>query len=661
YYLCAFLLTLEAMAAHAQDSTILLKKVTVTAVKTPEVHTAVLPAQSFNKETLQHLNAQSVGEATKYFTGVTVKDYGGIGGLKTVAVRSLGANHTAVMYDGILLSDAQAGQTDLGKLSLDNVQSITLYNAQPAELLLPARSYASASVLAIRTTASLSDSARKYGLTISMRTGSFGLINPSARVRYQFNKRFYNTLYAGWQKADGAYSFKAYEAGGGTEKRKNSDINAFHLEYDAAYHLSDSNVIQLKTYYYDSDRGLPGAIVLYNNATRQRLTDRNFFTQASWRIPVSSKSHLLFNGKYAYNYNYYVDPDYPNSQGKLENTFHQREAYLSGAYEYAVSSVIRLAYASDVWINRLRRTDAFAQGFAEPSRTSWLNNLAVRSRFDRVELQGNLLYTLQYDKVNTGIAARDIKELTPGIAIAYQPFATSPLRLRAFYKNVFRAPTFNDLYYTFIGNVSLRPEYAKQYNVGITYRQNTAFFIQSALITVDAYYNRVKDKILAIPRQNLFQWTMLNIGAVRSKGIDAGVQFYFKRMGSLDLSARIGYTFQDALDVSDKNSTLYKTQLPYTPKHSGSVNVNASYKKFDIGYNVLLSGYRYRLGDPIPENLVKEWATQDLSVSYNLSTRKSGKYRLSLELNNLFNKQYEVIRYYPMPRFNYRVGITIEL
>ncbi|MEO5942285.1 MAG: TonB-dependent receptor [Ferruginibacter sp.] len=618
-----------------------------------------VPAQQLNKTELSKLNSLSVADAVKYFSGVLVKDYGGIGGLKTISVRSLGANHTGVMYDDIILSEVQGGQVDLGKLSLDNIESITLYDATPGNILLPARSFAFASVLVLKTTAPKFDPAKKATLHISLKVGSFGFINPSAFFQYHFNKHFYNTFSTEYQGANGAYPFKAYEAGAGTAKRINSDIKSYRAEYDAGYKINDSNVIKFKTYYYNSDRGLPSSVVLYNPISHQRLKDENFFTQAFWQKAFTA-SKILFNAKYNYAYTYYLDPDFPNIQGKYESKFHKKEYYFSGAYLYNFSKIFSASYSSDYFISTLTRSDDFAQGFAIPIRKTWLNNIAAKAIFSSVEFQGDLLYTHQQDKVKLGNNGKDIDVLSPTISASYQPSKASPIKIRAFYKNIFRVPTFDDLYYTYIGNTNLKPEYARQYNVGITYRQSSNDFLQSGLFTIDGYYNKVKDKILAVPRQNLFQWTMLNIGSVDIKGIDANVQFNFKDINDVHLSAKLAYTFQKALDVSDKTSSSYQTQLPYTPEHSGSININADFKKLSISYNILLSSYRYQLGDQIYENLVKEWGNNDISLSYTFCSKKMYKYKALIELNNVFNNQYEIIKYYPMPRFNYRVGISAE-
>lgn len=91
---------------------------------------SMAPTQTLSKEELKSLNALQVSDAVKHFAGVTVKDYGGIGGLKTVSLRSLGAEHTAIGYDGIAVSDCQTGQIDIGRFSLDKVDRLSLSNGQ---------------------------------------------------------------------------------------------------------------------------------------------------------------------------------------------------------------------------------------------------------------------------------------------------------------------------------------------------------------------------------------------------------------------------------------------------------------------------------------------------------------------------------------------------
>jgi len=94
----------------------------------------IVPSQKLDGKRLESLSSFSVADAIRYFAGVQIKDYGGVGGLKTVDVRSMGTNHMGVFYDGIQLGNAQNGQVDLGKFSLDNVESISLYNGQKSDI-----------------------------------------------------------------------------------------------------------------------------------------------------------------------------------------------------------------------------------------------------------------------------------------------------------------------------------------------------------------------------------------------------------------------------------------------------------------------------------------------------------------------------------------------
>src|SRR5580698_3393477 len=191
HFICSATLALFVSNVHAQqhaDSSSLLKKVIVTGYKKPTDFTTAVPVQSINHETLQQINAESIADAAKYFSGVLIKDYGGIGGLKTISVRSLGALNTSLLYDGIPVADAQTGQIDLSKFSSTFVQSIELSEANPQQILLPARLYSSASVLSVTTnTFHVIDFTQKKWQT-GIKQGSFGLWQPYAGIYLPVSK-----------------------------------------------------------------------------------------------------------------------------------------------------------------------------------------------------------------------------------------------------------------------------------------------------------------------------------------------------------------------------------------------------------------------------------------------------------------------------------------
>ena len=654
-YILFFLLAMQWQGVVVAQQVDTLPAVKLHSKKLPDVVNLPVPVQQFNKAELDGLNSLSVADAVKFFSGVLVKDYGGIGGLKTISVRSLGANHTAVLYDGVAVGDAQGGQIDLGKFSLDNIESIQLFSTQPPDILMPARSFASASVLSLHA----QSAERQSGtLTLKLKGGSFGFINPSLSYRMPMIGHFSQGIQAEYQQAHGKYPYINYENGQSSDKRINSDVKSYRVEYDAAYIRNDSNAARLKLYYYDSKRGLPGSVILYNNISAQRLNNKSFFTQFSWNKTVRDRGRLLINAKYASDDKYYLDPAYSNSAGLLENNFHLRSGYASVAYRQQFSTSFSASVAVDYFIDQLNRSDSFVINFPEPSRYSFLQNIALRFKKQRFEADAQLLHTGIREKVKIGLAASARSAFTPAFAVSGQPFGRLPVRLRLSYKRIFRAPTFDDLYYTNIGNTNLLPEYVHQFNAGITYARNSDTRLSEFRMTADAYLNQVTNKIIAVPRQNLFQWTMSNIGKARIRGLDVSAHGRYRISKEWQLTAGISYSLQEALDVTNPLAYNYKAMLPYTPKHSGSFSLAAGYRSFTWSYNIISSAYRYRQGDLLPVNLVQGWADHSTAIRYSLKTKQQGQYVLLAEFNNLFNNQYEVIRYYPMPRLNYRLGIT---
>ena len=120
-------------------------------IVTANRYNEVIPSQKLTGKMLKALNSFSVADAIRYFSGLQIKDYGGVGGLKTVNIRSMGTNHMGVYYNGIQLGNAQNGQVDLGKFSLENIEEISLYNGQKSEIFQSAREFGSAGSIYLTT------------------------------------------------------------------------------------------------------------------------------------------------------------------------------------------------------------------------------------------------------------------------------------------------------------------------------------------------------------------------------------------------------------------------------------------------------------------------------------------------------------------------------
>jgi outer membrane receptor protein involved in Fe transport len=264
-----------------------------------------------------------------------------------------------------------------------------------------------------------------------------------------------------------------------------------------------------------------------------------------------------------------------------------------------------------------------------------------------------VLYTLTREKVRTGEASPDRDKLSPTVSASYKLLDDKEFRLRAFYKNIFRVPTFNELYYVSLGNHNLRPENANQIDIGFKYLETTIPFISELECSIDGYFNRVTDKIIAIP-QDLFHWSMTNKGLVDIKGFDANMKVVTPVIKSDELIFRFTYNYNEATDLTS-GSANYGEQIPYTPYYSGSGSASYHHGMWEGGYNLFFSGKQW-IGQNISANRIDAYSVHSL-----FATSYFRNWKLTGEIINIFNTQYEVYKFYPMPRRNFRITVSKDI
>lgn len=141
----------------------------------------------------------------------------------------MGTNHTAVFYDGVQLGNAQNGQVDLGKFSLDNIAEIELYNGQKSTIFQSAKGFAAGSSLYINSTQPDFEDGRSDKWKATLKGGSFGLIDPSVLWQHKISESIYSSLSAEWKKASGRYKFRVRNYGYDTTAvREDGGIETMH-------------------------------------------------------------------------------------------------------------------------------------------------------------------------------------------------------------------------------------------------------------------------------------------------------------------------------------------------------------------------------------------------------------------------------------------------
>lgn len=649
---CIYIL-LITLCARAQDT---IKSVNLDSVVIRgdfiELKEIVHSGDKLNTKQLQIINVQNIGDASKFLGGVLVKDYGGLGGIKTVSVRGLSSNHTSVLYDGINLFDNQSGQIDLSKYSLSSVSSLALANAQFSFFLPTATSLASASTINIETRKPNMESKKLMG-DFSLTYGNFNLFNSSLFLANKISNKDIVTILTNLINTDGRYPYKILY--GDNQKfvtkklnRENNDMFSSNIEINWFRSFSTRQNIKTKVFYYYSNRGLPSNVKLYYQNSKQRLWNKNFFAQTDFTLLLNDKLTYKNNLKFDWNYTRYIDPHYWSSSQGQDDNYTQRFFYMNNVMNCRFKENLFLAVTNDLAFNSLDYT-VFS---TVPQRFSSLTAILLRFSYERWVFTTNAIHSLYHDWFNS--LQKNSNYLSPFISIRYEKnFWTSTF----FYKNIFRMPTFNELYYKRIGNTNLNPEITNQ----LSWANVWSFDISNFRIQpeIDLYYNNVRDKIVAIPI-NQFIWSMLNYGKVDIYGIDIKFNCLWSIKARVQTNIKINYSYQKAIDM-DESSYTYRQNLPYMPENVISIIYSFDYKAWRLGYTCLAVDKRWSLQENISDNILKSYTDHSVSLSYDIQLRDYNikDITFTASVNNIFNKQYEIIRSYPMMGTNCNMKIRL--
>ncbi len=630
-------------AAHEEDTTKFastMRTVSVTAMRR-----TLATKQSLSGKELQALSTTSVADALKYFAGVQIKDYGGLGGMKTVNVRSLGAQHVGIYIDGIRVTNAQNGTVDLGKFSLSTMETVELYNANKLDNCQSASEYASGATVYLRTRRPTKDSLSAQG-----RVASFGTYMLKANAQFA-RKGWSGFLDAEGLTSKGDYPFRyksQYEDTVG--RRANSDIKYVRVE-GALFKGGLSSHI----YYYQSERGCPGGIVRrlsdkYTNVGRE--WDSEFFVQMSYDWQRGDH-RLKFNTKYTHEYLRYCTK-YPENQNtaRVDNHYRQNDVYLAACYAWTPLSWLSLNVSYDI---RYSHLGADLRYFDAVHRLDQKQVLAVQLNRWGFQLAASVLYQHYKDftKMHAG-AADPLSEVTPAVSLGY---GYKGLTARAWYKHIFRAPTLNDLYYTQAGNRNLKPEYTRQWNLGVEWRH--AWRRWTASLQADAYINKIENRIVCLPMKGTYTWTMLNYGYTYCRGLNATGNVRYGK-GDWNLSLLTSLTWQRDLDRTNPDGDLYDKPICYSPTISCGITGIVAWRRLSLTVsNLYVSERMWSYADPL--DVLAPYNNVDLKLSYEHPITKKIDMGASLEINDLLDEQYEHIPRYPMPGRNYKLTISFSL
>lgn len=626
--------------ASQTDSVVASRDIDEVVVRGSSPHSPMLstvPMYTVASSDFSRLNVSDVTSMLRRVPGVTLRDYGGVGGMKTISVRGMGTHHTGISLDGLLLSDIQSGQVDLQQFQMSEMSSLSLSIGSNGDIFQPARNFSKSSVLAVNTSNAAASS-------VSLTAGSWGFVSPSVRFVRSIGA-VSASVSGGYTYADNNYPFTIHNGiATHDERRRNSRVSQGYVNSHAVWHVNDRNEVRGYVRLNDNDRRLPGIVRLYSNDNDERLRDRGVLSQlqlvSSVSRRVSMKSSLRFN---------FTEQDYHvgvPSGGIRSERYLQREYYLTTSLLYEPADALQLSYAFDYWHNSLSTT---LSANPNPRQHSFLQSISGKWQRGRATLIAQMLRS----------DIDDEHRLSPAVSASYAVDRNRSLRIRLSAKQMFRMPTVMEKYYFHLGSPDLQPETTRQLNVGLVYstpREKASRWTVNA--SCDLYINKVDDKIVAIP-YNTFVWRYLNLSESHGRGADVAADISMAVAARHSLQFACNYSLQSIV----RSSSLAEydgLQIAYVPLHSGSGTLAWTNPWVNISATVTAASPTWTTNEHHPDTRIDGYSELALSL-YRCFTIGSRRLAASFTMQNVLDSDYCIIAHYPMPGRNWKINVTYKL
>tara|TARA_R110002072_G_scaffold302402_1_gene485130 strand:- start:58179 stop:60134 length:1956 start_codon:yes stop_codon:yes gene_type:complete len=602
------------------------------------------------KTDIEELSANDVGELIQKIAGVNLKSYGSLGGLKTVSMRGLGANHSSIVKDGFSLNNSQTGQVNLGQIEVDNVVGVISSVGRRIKNSLPVSAQISGSNFLIKTFEN-TFTTDTLQIRSNIKYGSFNQQLGYLGMKYS-PRKFMFSAFGRMRQSVGNYPFVLQN--GNTffsSSRRNNDYKDYSFGGTVGYKWKENymRLIYKKSVF---DQGLPGAVILYNSTQDEKLATNKQSLSFDYRTIIKAVNYRFYVDTRLSELNY-KDPTFLNSSGGIDAVYINRSATGGLTFSLRPRNNLTINGGVEEVISDLFSNDST---FAQPVRFHNFGLLGV-SYLLRYGLKIEAQISSQYvqEKNNNGQNAKDRFRVNPFIYIEKSSFNKKSWKHVLWYRNSFRMPSFNELYYNNIGNNLLEPEEAHQLNYGFSFvpiRKKLDIYFRTNI-----YFNRVTNKIVAIPTKNLFVWSMQNVGLVNIYGFEAVVQSKWKINDNWKLTSDVNYSYQRTLDMTDMDSPTYLDQIAYVPVHTVNFDFSIGHRKTGLRLSNYFISMRYSLNENVPQNEVEGFLISDLTIFHSIKVKKN-LIRIQLSAKNIFNQQYAYIRNFVMPGRNYLISLS---
>ncbi len=567
----------------------------------------------------------NLAQLLSYNSPVFIKSYGPMQ-LSTTSFRGAGAEHTAVLWNGINLQSNMHGQLDFSLIPAGFMDEIDVHYGGNSALY---GAGAIGGAVILNNSASFN---KKLSASYNPAMGSFGLKQHWAMIR-QGTAKFYYKAKAYYTSAENNFGYYNYSlAGNPLEYRKHADYTGKGALLEAGYRINAKQELNVRYWYAYADRNLPPTIGMADNSSYQ--VDETSRLGAEWK------------------------------RTGIKGRWTARAAWLTERLDYDDPSTFLTGRSnSGSLITEVENNHEVSKRIQLNVGVNYAHFEATSEKYIRSGIQNRLagfasVKLLALKKLTATISLR--QEL---IDAAWQPFTATAGLDYALFKWVsftahanksYRVPTFNDLYWI-TGNPDLKPENGYGEELGVHVKlANTRNFLN---IQLNAFNRNINDWIVWQP--NGGTWTPQNLKAVWSRGGEFSYK-YSRTFNGLTMMLRGDFSYVSSTNQkgSYANDASVGKQLIYIPRFTHQHWLSIMWNKLYAAYNTTYTGYRFISADN--SAFLNDYDLGNVFTGYGFNYKKTG-FDIRFQYNNIFNRKYEVLPAKPMPMSNYLLSLTIKL
>lgn len=579
---------------------------------------------SIDTATLQQYRMQSVGDLLAQQVPVFIKSYG-FNALSTLSFRGASSAQSQVLWNGVPIQNAALGVADVSTLPVMLMSRVNVVYGGSAAL------WGSGNVggALLLESEKPSFESGKHTISLNAATGSFGQYAAGIGAAAS-GRKWYVSVKAMGQTAANNYAYT--DASGKAQDMSNSRLQSGSVLLHAVYKSGDQSTIGLFAWYQDYNREIPPTT--YESYSVKKQVDGSLRLLLDWDKKADhgawyARSSLIRD-----------DIRYDDTEVLLHT--------VSVAYQY---------YQEAGWRHRWNKAGQLL--VFVPVQLSWMTVPFTHETKHQSRVAVAAAYDIKLLKDKLNIAANVRGEtingssiLLPGADASYT--LTHWLLLRANVQRTYRTPTLNELYYYPGGNPSLKPEQGWNEDAGYAVDLTWGRFMLHHDVSV---FNRnIQDWIIWLGSAI---WTPHNIAEVHSRGTETENKVEYRiDKWTLHAGVNTAYTLATTVKSNIQNDGSIGKQIPYTPRYNGQLNIGFTHGRLYVNYNHTYTGYRFTVTDE--SEWLEPYNTGNLQLMYNAKLG-ARPVQLSAQCNNIWNQQYSVVGYRPMPGVNWMAGVRVWL